>query len=112
MLHQEIGVISIGHPRTGLDINPNTSRELIPLDMPEARGRMVEINMFCDAAYATDLITRRSTTGFVIFINGTPIQWYSKCQITIEISTFSSDFVALKIETEANDALHYKLRMF
>jgi hypothetical protein len=72
----------------------------------------VQLNLFCDAAHATDLITRRSTTGYVFFLNGTPIQWYSKRQNTIESSTFGSEFVALKIATEANEALRYKLRMF
>jgi hypothetical protein len=80
--------------------------------MPEPLGEPVQVNMFCDAAHATDLMTRRSTTGFVFFLNGTPIQWYSKRQNTIESSTFGSEFVALKIATEANDALRYRLRMF
>jgi hypothetical protein len=68
--------------------------------------------MFCDAAHATDLVTRRSTTGIIFFLNGTPIHWYSKRQNTIESSTFGSEFVALKIAAEMNDALRYKLRMF
>ena len=72
----------------------------------------MQINLFCDASHATDLITRRSTTGIVIFINGTPVSWYSKRQNTIESSTFGSEFVALKIATEMNEALRYKLRMF
>jgi hypothetical protein len=80
--------------------------------MPEPKGEPVQINMFCDAAHATDLVTRRSTTGIIFFINGTPITWYSKRQNTIESSTFGSEFVALKIATEMNEALRYKLRMF
>jgi hypothetical protein len=68
--------------------------------------------MFCDASHATDLITRRSTTGIIFFLNGTPINWYSRRQNTIESSTFGSEFVALKIATEMNEALRYKLRMF
>jgi hypothetical protein len=56
--------------------------------------------MFCDAAHATCLSTRRSTTGIIIFINGSPISWYSKRQNTIETSTFGSEFVALKIALE------------
>jgi hypothetical protein len=67
--------------------------------------------MFCDAAHATCLSTRRSTTGIIIFINGSPISWYSKRQNTIETSTFGSEFVALRIALEMNDALRYKLRM-
>ncbi len=91
---------------------PDVRGEVIPHDMPEPRGEPVQINMFCDAAHATDLITRRSTTGIIFFLNGTPITWYSKRQNTIESSTFGSEFVALKIASEMNDALRYKLRMF
>ena len=78
--------------------------ELLPTDMPEARGKPVQINLFCDAAHATDLKTRCSTIGFVFLLNGTPIQWYSKHQNTIEGSTFGSEFVALKIAADAHDA--------
>ncbi len=46
------------------------------------------------------------------FINGSPIKWYSKCQNTIESSTFGSEFVALTIATEMHEAICYKLRMF
>ncbi len=91
---------------------PDVKGECIPHDMPTPRGKSVQINMFCDAAHATDLITRRSTTGIIFFLNGTPINWYSKRQNTIESSTFGSEFVALKIAAEMNDALRYKLRMF
>mmetsp|Transcript_18821 Transcript_18821/g.26684 ORF Transcript_18821/g.26684 Transcript_18821/m.26684 type:complete len:136 (+) Transcript_18821:2253-2660(+) len=67
--------------------------------------------MFCDAPHATDLITRQSTTGIIIFLQGTPILWYSKRQNTIETSTFRSEFVAMKIATEMNEGLRYRLRM-
>ena len=38
-----------------------------------------------------------------------PIWWFSKPQNTVESSTFWSEFVALKIATELNDELQYKL---
>ena len=85
--------------------------EPIPHNAPEARGKPVQINLFCDAAHATCLITRRSTTGIIIFLNGMPILWYSKRQNTLETSTFGSEFVALCIAIEMNDALRIKLCM-
>ncbi len=48
------------------------------------RGNAVQLNMFCDASPATDLITRRSTTGILFFMNGAPVKWYSKSQNAIE----------------------------
>jgi hypothetical protein len=86
--------------------------EATPANAPPPRGQAVSINMFCDAAHATDLITRRSTTGIIFFLFNTPIIWYAKRQNTIESSTFGSEFVALRIASELNDALRYKLRMF
>ena len=79
--------------------------------MPEPRGKPVGVTMFVDAAFAGDPITRRSHTGVIIFINNAPIYWYSKRQATVEASTFGSEFVALRVAVEMNDALRYKLRM-
>jgi hypothetical protein len=84
---------------------PDINGEVLPYDMPPSRGRQVQINFFCDAAHATDLVTRRSTTGIIFFLNGTLIMWYAKRQNMIESSTFGSEFVALKIAAEMNDAL-------
>jgi hypothetical protein len=63
--------------------------ETLPPNMPEARGKPLTVtsSMFCDTYHATDLVTRRSTTGIICFLNGTPITWYSKHQNTIERST-------------------------
>jgi len=38
--------------------------------------------------------------------------WYSKKQSTVESSTFSSEFIAMKVCLEGIVALRYKLRMF
>ena len=40
-----------------------------------------------------------------------PILWYSKRQNMLESSTFGSEFVALHIAVEMNNALQIKLRM-
>jgi len=85
------------------------AKEELPANMPEPRGKPVQVNLFVDAAHATCLVSRRSTTGVVIFLNGTPVEWYSKRQNTIETSTFGSEFVALKIAVEMNESLRYKL---
>ena len=85
--------------------------EPIPPHAPEPRGKDAQINIYCDAAHATCLATRRSTTGIIVFLNGAAIKWYSKRQNTVESSTFGSEFVALKIAMEMNCAIRYKLRM-
>jgi Reverse transcriptase (RNA-dependent DNA polymerase) len=85
--------------------------EPMPSTMPEARGPEAQINCFVDANHAGNVVTRRSHTGVLIFLNKAPIVWYSKRQNTVESSTFGSKFVALKIATELVQGLRFKLRM-
>ena len=75
-------------------------------------GRPVTIRTYVDANHAGNLANRRSHTGILIYINNSPIIWYSKRQNTVETSSFGSEFVALRIATELNEALRYKLRTF
>ena len=77
---------------------------------PPPRGKPMQITVFADAAHADCLVTRCSTTGIIIFINGTPIQWYSKRQNTVESSTYGSEFVAMRIATELTIGLRADLR--
>ena len=67
---------------------------------------------FVDAKHAVEKLTRRSQTGILIFFNWAPILWLSKRQNSVESSTFSSKFTALKNAVEMVTALRYKLRMF
>ena len=80
--------------------------------MPLALGRPVTITCFVDADHAGNIVTRRSHTGILIFLQNAPILWYSKRQNTVETSSFGSEFVALRIAKEMIVALRYKLRMF
>jgi hypothetical protein len=91
----------------------DAKEELPPAHMlPMARGRSVTMTAFVDASHAANKVTRRSHTGFIIFINRAPIIWYSKRQNTVESSSFSSEFIAMKNCVEHISALRYKLRMF
>ncbi len=65
-----------------------------------------------DASHASDKVTRRSQTGVLIFCNRAPVLWHSKRQNGVEVSTFGSEFVALKNAIELIKGLRYKLRMF
>ena len=86
--------------------------EDLPPNMPEPLGKPVQINAFFDADHAGDRVTRRSQTGIIIFLGMAPIMWYSKRQNSVEVSSFGSEFVAMRIGTEMLKALRYKLRMF
>ncbi len=80
--------------------------------MPIAHGPSMTIRVYVDSDHAGDLITRRSRTGFVVFLNNLPIYWSSKIQGSCETSTFGSKFVAMKQATEYVRGLRFKLRMF
>ena len=86
--------------------------EELPPRMPEPRGRAVTIHAFVDANHAGNVVTRRSHTGIMIFVQNAPIIWFSKRQATVESSTFGSELIALRICKELIVALRYKLREF
>ena len=70
--------------------------EILPEGMPTPHGPSMTIRVYVDSDHAGDLITRHSRTGFIVFLNNSPISWSSKKQGSCETSTFGSEFVAMK----------------
>ena len=91
---------------------PYEREEELPPNMPEPRGHAVTISAFVDADHAGNLVTWKSHTGIIIYVNNAPITWFSKRQTTVESSTFGSEFVAMRICIDMIESLRYKLRMF
>ena len=85
--------------------------EELPSGMPEPRGIGFLMTAYVDADHATDSMTRKSRTGFIVYLNSSPIYWMSKKQTSVETSSFGSEFVAMKLCTEYVRGLRYKLRM-
>ncbi|MGH3054647.1 MAG: Ty1/Copia family ribonuclease HI, partial [Gaiellaceae bacterium] len=92
------------------EIYPYAHEELPP-DMPIPKGKEVLMTTYVDADHAHDVVTRRSVTGLLMFLNNTPIKWYSKRQNTVETSTYGSELVAARIASEMIIEVRYKLRM-
>ena len=87
-------------------------KEDIPSNAPSPRGIGFTMRAFVDSDHAGDSITRRSRTGaFMVFLNKTPIYWYSMKQGSCETSSFGSEFIAMKSCCEYIRGLRYKLRM-
>ena len=78
----------------------------------EPLGNPIKIRAYVEVNYARNLKNRRSHSGILIYVNNTPIIWYSKQQNTVESSSFGSEYVTLRICTEMIEALRYKLRCF
>jgi hypothetical protein len=83
----------------------------IPAIIPKAHGKQVLETCYVDTDLAGCQATRRSQTGILIYVQKTPIIWYSKQQNTVKSSTFGSEFIAMKTAVEQVEALCYKLRM-
>eukprot|EP00957_Ditylum_brightwellii_P003090 235659-Ditylum_brightwellii.AAC.1 len=86
--------------------------EKLPPRMPAPREHRMNIHTFVDANNAGNVVTRRSHTSIIIFVQNAPIIWLSKHQNTVESATFGSEFVALWICKDLIVALCYNLYMF
>ena len=89
---------------------PDAEEELPP-NMPTKMGKPVRITCYVDADHAHDQQTRRSVTGIILLVNGTPIKWMSKRQKTVESSTYGLELVAARIAAEMVMEIRYVLRM-
>jgi hypothetical protein len=87
------------------------AKEMIPTNMPTPRGKSMQEIVFVDADHAGDMVSRRSRTGILYYLNRSPIVWFTKKQNSVETSTFGSEFMAVKTAIEMIKGMRYKLRM-
>ena len=87
----------------------NVTEEL-PKDAPEPLGKEVVLTSYVDANLYHDMVTGRSVTGVLHFINQTPVEWYSKKQPTVETATYGSEFVAAKTACQQIMGMRISLR--
>ena len=81
-----------------------------PTDAPEPLGRRVTLTHYVDANLMHDVVTGRSVTGILHFLNKTPMDWFAKKQATVETATYGSEFVAARICIEQIIDLRTTLR--
>ena len=72
----------------------------------------VRLSSFFDANLMHDVVTGRSASGILEFINQTPIDWFSKRQSQVETATYGSEFMVARQATERMIDLRYTLRSF
>ncbi len=58
------------------------------------------ISGYCDADYAGDILSAKSTTGYIILLAGGPISWRSKLQSIIAQSTTEAEYIAINAVTK------------
>ena len=71
-------------------------KEEFPANMPEPRGHGFIMRANADADHASDMVSRRSRAGFLLYLNCALPYWRSKKQTSVESSSFGSEFVAMK----------------
>ena len=89
---------------------PNV-KEAIPPNAPKPLGKAMQMTCYVDLDHAGDIVTRWSKAGILLLLNRSPIMWQLKKQASIEISSFGSEFMALKATMEMIRGLRYKVRM-
>jgi hypothetical protein len=55
----------------------------------------LEVFGYSDADWASNIDTRRSTTGYVFYAAGGPVSWKSKVQPTVALSSTEAEYMAL-----------------
>ena len=79
------------------------------MDIPEPLGKPVIMSMYKDANLLHNLMSSKAMSEILHFINQTPIDWFSKKQGTVEMATYSSEFVAAHIAIDQIIDLHLML---
>ena len=85
--------------------------EILPANMPKARGFGFLVSARVNTNHSGDTTTRISRTRYIAYVNSDPIYWMSKNQNYVEISSFGSEFCAMKHCCEYLRGLRYTLRM-
>ena len=75
------------------------AQEMIPMHIPEALENYAMIKACADSNHAGNMSNMSLHSGIIIYVNNSPIIWYSKRQNTVEASSFGSEFVAIRIAT-------------
>lgn len=73
--------------------NPG-QRILLPSDVS------LSLQAYCDADWAGCPMTRRSTTGYIIFLGSSPISWRSKKQTVVSCSSAEAKYRAMATTTK------------
>jgi len=66
----------------------------VNLGLRFARGSDITVLGYCDADYAGEVDTRKSTTGYVFILHDAAISWSSRLQPTVATSTSEAEYMA------------------
>ena len=78
----------------------SNATELIPDDCPTPLGPPVQLTSYVDANLCHDMLSGKSVTGVLHFLNKTPIHYFSKKQPIVETATYGSEYMAARLAVE------------
>ena len=81
------------------------------MNVPEPKGKEVDVCMFVDSDHAGDKVSSSSRSGLLIDVNTILVQWFFKKQLTVKTSVFGTEFVNMKEDIDVLKGLKHKLRM-
>jgi hypothetical protein len=67
---------------------------------PPAKSGQMALDIYGDADWAGDHTNRRSTSGCVMTLNGCLVQWQSKQQAVVALSTMEAEYIASSMATQ------------
>ena len=79
---------------------------------PPPKGKPVRLSAYADANLMHDMVTGRSASGIIEFINQTIVDWFAKRQGQVETATYGTEFMVARQSTERQIDLRYTLRSF
>ena len=88
----------------------NDNQEEISANTPEPLGKTMPVNVFVDASHAGEKLAYNSHPEILIYVNKTPIDWFSKRKNMVKTFTFGAEVIAARIAMEKVKALRTNLR--
>ena len=74
---------------------PDTKNLGLKIKPTEGRNTPWDLVCFSDSDYAGDPETRRSISGYVLYIKGVPVAWRSKGHRSVTLSSSEAEWIAL-----------------
>ena len=78
----------------------NNSIELLSTDSPAPLGPPVQVTTYVDANLCHDMLSGKSVTGILHFLNKTPFHYFTKKQPIVETATYGSEYMAARLAVE------------
>jgi hypothetical protein len=77
-----------------------TAKLKLTFNCANVNNECVNVSAFSDADWGGDLDDRKSTTGYIVKVNGCAVNWMSKKQPTVALSSAEAEYMAMVNATQ------------